>query len=175
MGGPASSREKATSNSTCGKEFGEAASKRAALWEKRIERTSYERANLRRWHGHIGIGLALFLVLQAGTGLLFTIRDLQWPHGHASESSPGRQHAQAWGLPSGHGETESGREKSESAFQAGAIWGPLMTIHHGGGVIGTVYRLVLAAAIIVQIVLGVLIFGKMRARPQKTRPKKRRS
>ena len=130
-------------------------------------------ANLRKWHRQIGIGLAFFLVVQVATGLVLTIGDLQRLHSHAGEPLPSRQHAQDWALPSGHGEAGSGTDHSEPSSQASSITGLLMTIHHGGGVMGTAYRLVLGLAILVQIVLGVLIFAKMRARPNKPRRKKR--
>jgi Cu(I)/Ag(I) efflux system membrane fusion protein len=44
-----------------------------------------------------------------------------------------------------------------------------MTIHHGGGLAGTVYRILLGTGILLQTVLGILIFMRTRSRAGKSR------
>ncbi|MEW6140307.1 MAG: hypothetical protein AB1733_18965 [Thermodesulfobacteriota bacterium] len=90
---------------------------------------------LRRWHRHLGIILALFIIVQTGTGLFLTLGHLIVPHTHE------------------HGTSDTRDFWTTVSTTA-------MTLHHGGGPAGTTYRILLGAGILIQTVLGTLIFVK---------------
>ncbi|MEW6350835.1 MAG: hypothetical protein AB1646_17390 [Thermodesulfobacteriota bacterium] len=121
--------------------------------------------NLRIRHRQLGMVLALFLVLQAATGLLLSTGLPTGGAGHAhGEQAAGTTTARPTTEES-HGHGEADTHETPHAREPGpspAII--LMTIHHGGGTIGTVYRVLLATGIVVQALLGVLIFFKIRSR-----------
>ena len=47
-----------------------------------------KKSDIRKWHRNLGILLALFIVFQAGSGLLITLNDLSVPHSHAHGDGP---------------------------------------------------------------------------------------
>jgi hypothetical protein len=98
--------------------------------------------SLRLWHRHLGIILAIFIIIQAGTGLSLNLGQLSIPHTH-EQGTPGTQ------------------EHSSSVTNA------VMMIHHGGGLVGTIYRILLGIGILVQTVLGTLIYIRIRSRSRK--------
>jgi hypothetical protein len=104
-------------------------------------------ANLRKWHRNLGIAMALFIILQAGSGFLISLGQLSVPHSHADQAT----HA------SGHG---SGEGRS---IRSG---GPAF-LHHGGGAAGTIYRLALGVGMTAMAVSGSMIFFRIRARTRK--------
>jgi len=88
----------------------------------------------------MGIALAVLIILQAGTGLILTLGSLSEPYAHAHSESADNNHEESmW----------------EDALE---------TIHHGGGAIGTVYRIVVGAGLLGMAVSGVTIFSKIKAR-----------
>jgi hypothetical protein len=100
--------------------------------------------NLRKWHRSTGIVLALFIILQAGTGLIFSLGDLIGPdtdEDSGSATNPGSNH-----------ETASGLEDS------------LKLIHFGGETVGGVYRILLGIGIVYMAVSGSIIYFKIRSR-----------
>ncbi|MEW6387946.1 MAG: hypothetical protein AB1491_10570 [Thermodesulfobacteriota bacterium] len=95
-------------------------------------------ANLRKWHRTMGIFLALFIVLQAGSGVLLNTVSMI---------------PAAWAGPAEQGE---------------AWWERLAErIHLGGGFVGKVYRLGLGFGVMGMAASGSLIFLKIRARGKK--------
>ena len=46
----------------------------------------------RRWHWSLGILLALFIILQTGSGLLISLGELSVPHSHAHEDTNASSH-----------------------------------------------------------------------------------
>ncbi|AFM24969.1 hypothetical protein [Desulfomonile tiedjei] len=92
--------------------------------------------SLRLWHRQLGIILAIFIIIQAGTGFVLNLGQLAAPHTH-----------------------EQDVHEQPSRMSNVAI-----TIHHGGGIIGTLYRLLLGAGLVIQAFLGILIFIKIRSR-----------
>jgi cytochrome b len=106
-------------------------------------------ATLRRWHRRIGVALALFILLQAGTGLL-----LEWENFFRPEPAlQGHVH----------------EEEEETDIPA--------TIHHGSFFPATktavsIYRLLLAAGLIWMALSGGVIFLRMPSRAKGPRPRK---
>lgn len=110
--------------------------------------------DLRKYHRITGVVLAIFIIVQAGTGLIFTIGQMlggSEDHDHAALSISLIPEAQANGDESG--ETHG----SES----GSL---LSTLHYSGGMIGNIYRLLLAVGLIGQVCGGLLIFKNYQAR-----------
>lgn len=101
--------------------------------------------DLRKWHRRFAIMLVLFIILQAGSGLLLSVIGLITPHSHARTESV-----------DSYGHNEDGGE---------SLWkGSLEFIHHGAGAIGAVYRIVLGIGILGMAVSGSVIFLKIRER-----------
>ena len=44
-------------------------------------------SDLRKWHRRMGIGLALFIIFQAGSGLLLSLGQIVTTHSHAHTES----------------------------------------------------------------------------------------
>ncbi|MBW2107767.1 MAG: hypothetical protein JRI36_03750 [Deltaproteobacteria bacterium] len=99
---------------------------------------------LRKWHRRIGIVVALFIILQAGSGLWITLGESfeSETHGHGDELAPTALHQP---------EESTGHE----------IMG---TVHHRGGVGGLIYRIVTGAAVIGMALSGAGIFLKTNRR-----------
>jgi hypothetical protein len=105
-------------------------------------------ADLRRWHRTMGIIVAAFIILQAGSGFLLSLGGLPILRTYAHEATYSPGHAQ---------------EEGEWLWQDA-----LDFIHLGGGIIGTIYRLVLGFGIVVVAVSGSMIFFKIRARSKRS-------
>ncbi len=103
---------------------------------------------LRKWHRNMGIILALFIILQAITGLLITVDDLEIPLTHAHENIA---------------QDSPGHQVSKSLNYQRIVW----TIHHGGGSIGVVYRILLGIGMVGMAVSGSMIYLKIRKRTRK--------
>ena len=103
---------------------------------------------LRRWHRGLGIIVALFIILQTGSGFLLSLGELSVPHTHAHEGAyaPGHDH-----------------KEGESSWHKA-----LEFIHYGGSTAGTIYRLVIGISLLAMAVSGSTIFFKMRARFRKS-------
>jgi len=95
--------------------------------------------SLRQWHRYAGVILAIFIIVQTGTGLLLNLGQLSVPHDH-EQGTPGTHE------------------------QPSAVSNAVMTIHHGGGLIGTFYRILLGIGLLVQTFMGIWIFLKIRYR-----------
>jgi hypothetical protein len=86
--------------------------------------------DLRKWHRIMGITLALFIVIQAGSGLLLSLEDF-----------------------------------FVTDFPAFAAF--LISIHRGGGNLGTFYRVLLGMGLMGMASSGILIYLKIMARTRK--------
>ncbi len=115
-------------------------------------------ANLRKWHRRMGITLAFFIILQAGTGLLLSLDWDSTPHSHANT-----QHERI---------KESG-EANESlldSHEEGSNWHEVLGfIHRGAGSIMNLYRIFLGIGILAMAITGSTIFFMIRARSKKTK------
>ena len=99
---------------------------------------------LRTWHRNLGIVLAVFIIFQAGSGFFISLSQMSVSHTHAHEENH----------PSAHGHDEGVSFWHES----------LRFIHHGGGTLGTIYRIIVGAGTLVMVLSGGMIFFKIRAR-----------
>jgi hypothetical protein len=99
--------------------------------------------SLRRWHRNAGIVIAIFIMLQAGSGLLMSMEGIVPRESHAHQEHDGN----------GGGESS---------------WTEIVEfVHFGGGALGALYRLVLGLGILWMAVSGTTIFLKIRARTVK--------
>jgi len=96
-----------------------------------------QEATLRRQHRRLGLVLAVFLGLQAASGLCLSLGDLLQSPGAATEQAPGDD--DKW----------------------------LEVLHFGGGTVGNAYRALLGGAVLGQIARGGLISLKIRARTKR--------
>ena len=113
-------------------------------------------ANLRKWHRGLGIILALFVILQAGSGLLIAITDIETPHGHSSDEMVA--------LGTSHGEEGEGNHDEERS----AFIESLSFIHHGAGSIGVIYRILLGIGLLFMAFTGALIYFQIKARTRRS-------
>ena len=106
-------------------------------------------SDLRKWHRRMGIALGLSIILQAGSGLLISLGEFQARHSHA------------------HGEAVV--EEIRHHDDERSLWHESVEfIHHGGGALGAVYRLLLGTGMVGMVVSGSMIFFKVRARTRKS-------
>lgn len=127
--------------------------------------------DLRKWHGYLGISLAIFLIAQAGSGLSISLGHLTAGHEHEKPV-----HSHTNDKKTGHdgiGHDAAGNHSGDLGAALTSISGFFTDIHHGGGIAGSVYRIFLALGILLQTVTGGLIFFNSRGRA-KTRPSKKR-
>jgi hypothetical protein len=95
-------------------------------------------SNMRKWHRYIGIIIAAFIVLQAGSGLLLTVSEFGGTHDHSSEAQ---------------------EHESDSVWHAVIGW-----IHYDSNPLMGIYRILLGAGILVQTTIGAMIFFDIRHR-----------
>jgi hypothetical protein len=99
-------------------------------------------SDMRKWHRSIGIIIALFIIFQAGSGLLITILEFSDTPTHSSEA---HEHAE--------------QEEGASAWHVVLGW-----IHHGSGSLMDIYRILLGVGILAQTIIGVMLFFDIRRR-----------
>ena len=99
-------------------------------------------SGMRKWHRRIGIILALFIILQVGSGLLLTISEFSETSVHTS-----KEHAH-----------------DEHSVQSFAWHTTLGWVHHSKINLMAVYRILLGVGILAQTVIGVMIFIETRQR-----------
>ena len=102
---------------------------------------------LRRWHRGLGILLALFIILQTGSGFLISLGDFSAPHSHALKDTHASFHK---------------NNEGESLWHEG-----LEFIHHGAGAAGNLYRILIVIGLLWMAVSGIMIFFKIRTRSKK--------
>jgi len=103
--------------------------------------------DLRKWHRLIGTALALFIIIQAATGLILSLGQITGEHIH--------NHGNGAALP--------GHDDESTVFSNRA----LKSLHHGGANIGMVYRLLVGAGMLWMAGSGVMIFFKVLGRKKK--------
>lgn len=114
--------------------------------------------SLRRYHRITGVVLAVFIIVQAATGLVFTI-------GKMTGSTGGHDHGTAGVSILPISRAMAGNSDSEKSEAHESLWG---TLHYGGGMIGNIYRLLLAVTLIGQVSGGLLIYKNIRTRKKAT-------
>lgn len=102
-------------------------------------------SDLRKWHRVLGIFLFLFVIMQAGSGLLISLGGL----------GTGDSHSQV------HSEAMSGMdaEGEESPWLE-----VLKFVHHRAGLLGFVYRIFVGMGTLGMAITGSVIFMRIRAR-----------
>lgn len=110
-------------------------------------------ANLRKWHRYLGITMALFLLLQGGSGLLLSFGEL-FEHDHAKASN-----------------TEYLSDDEDAHEEGEHEHGITGQLHHKEGAVWHVYRIFVGFGLLGMIFTGVPIFMKIRAREKKARRK----
>ena len=112
-----------------------------------------KQAGFRKWHRRLGLILAVFIVLQVGSGLWLTASEIGSGHEHGEES----EHNEAV--------TNGGREhEGEGESHEHGIVG---LVHHAEATWTALYRVALALGILLQTFLGLVIFFAMR-KPSKS-------
>lgn len=118
--------------------------------------------SIRKTHKNIGIVLALFIILQAGSGVMLIFKNItiSVPHSHAVENHEMGDMNIHYSLPTdseiGHMENQSDHNFSWSTF--------INSLHHGGGEVGIIYHLLSGIGMLFMAVTGTLIFLKTRSR-----------
>lgn len=105
--------------------------------------------DLRKWHRRVGIVLALFIILQAGSGFLINL-------GVIVATAPSHAHTDQPAISSEHEEED---ERKRSAWDR-----ILGFIHHEEGVLWDLYRVFLGAGIVWMTITGSMIFFRAKAR-----------
>lgn len=110
---------------------------------------------LRKAHRTLGLALALFILLQGGSGLLLTA-------GEMFEAESGSTAGES------HGHTGENHEVGSVGQQGPDLrderHGLVGQLHHGEGALWNLYRLVVGCGLMVLLASGVAIFLKSRAR-----------
>lgn len=128
--------------------------------------------SLRKWHRKTGIILALLMILQAGTGLIFTLEKFSETT-PASAQNNENYHEEGHDHDRGHnGEGHSSdaaySEENHEHDHGEGIMAILASIHHEGGIIGLIYRLATGLGILWMAGTGSLIYFRLQVR-QKNR------
>lgn len=119
---------------------------------KRVRKAFMKEIQLRKWHRRVGIWMALFIMVQAGSGLLIGLEKFEASHSHARQTAGGQAHSEAR-------ELKNDQDEGESLFEEILEW-----VHHGGGLAGGIYRLVVGLSLIFMAVTGIWIYFKIRTR-----------
>lgn len=115
---------------------------------------------LRKWHRRVGIWMALFIMVQAGSGLLISLGEFEASHSHARPTSGEQAHQTAGGRAHPESrELEDDEDEGDSLFEEILEW-----VHHGGGIIGDIYRLVVGLSLLFMAVTGIWIYFKIKTR-----------
>lgn len=100
-------------------------------------------STMRKWHRWIGIAIALFIFFQAGSGMLIT--------GSEFDGSPAHN--------------EGDHQHDDTAVEKSSVWHEFLEgVHHGGGNLMNLYRLLLGIGILAQTVIGLMIFIGLKRR-----------
>jgi hypothetical protein len=106
-------------------------------------------ATVRKWHRRMGITLALFIILQAGTGLVLS---LEW-----FDTSNTNVHKAD--------QPSSNKTNHFNNNQEGATWHEAMElVHHGAGTMMKMYRVILGLGLVGMALSGSVIFQKIKTR-----------
>ena len=114
--------------------------------------------DLRKWHRNLAIIFVTFIIAQSVTGLLITLVELGAPHSLAHKEA----------IPA-HINNKKAQAEEENVLDT-----LLASLHHGGGIIGTVYRIILGLGMLGVAGTGYLIYLKVRARAKPRGKKIRR-
>jgi hypothetical protein len=123
----------------------------------------------RKLHITVGIISAFFILLQSGTGLLLSLRGLSVPHSHAhtepvitedDHKKTLHEHEDESGPGSAQHIHDDETVVTEHTHEGGdSLWHrSLGGAHHGGGIIGSIYRILLGIGLTFLALSGSTIF-----------------
>jgi hypothetical protein len=122
---------------------------------------------LRKLHKTIGIALVVFIFLQAGSGLFLSF-EVNHSHAHTDAvTGPDKQEQKADLLVNEritNPEIDFDVIKTVEAVvhehgdEANDKQGMLQLVHHGGGFLGSIYRIILASGFLFMAFSGIIIF-----------------
>lgn len=115
-------------------------------------------ADLRKWHRRMGAALAIFIILQAGSGLVLSLREVVTPEplsAHGRKPVPASaQHDQGATNLSTRTDAETGQK------DGGILW----AIHHKEGIMYSYYRSIVGFGTVGMAISGLRIFFAIRRR-----------
>ena len=145
-------------------------------------------SDIRKWHKQAGIFFAIFIILQAGTGLVLTVGHISVPHAHGNdndaahpeniqeiETSISQDHnahqATGVGVEGHSAEDTAMHEHTDHDHSTGHVEvgeerseSIIQALHHGGGALGIIYHIIAGAGMLYMAVTGSMIFLKIRKR-----------
>ncbi|MEN8257181.1 MAG: PepSY domain-containing protein [Thermodesulfobacteriota bacterium] len=130
-------------------------------------------ADLRKRHRYIGVFLAIFIISQAGTGLLLSVAGLITPHDHSLHATENVHHGgdhQSTPHQDSHSNDHPADISHHEPMQQTAgeevpAWVQVLrSVHGGGGIIGGIYRIAIGLGVISMAMSGLLIFFKIQSK-----------
>ena len=120
-------------------------------------------ANLRAWHRQVGIMLVIFIIVQTATGIVISVGQFTSSpnHEHKEQAVSNRAPSPMQKDTRDHAKAAAPPRTTNYANPGGESLDIVMAIHHGGGGIGAVYRMLLGAGLMIQASMGILIFFKI--------------
>lgn len=115
--------------------------------------------DLRKYHRYLGITLALFLLLQGGSGILLSLEEL-----FESGDTGTRELHEIRGYQDNHSGTEVENNPEEPGQDKHGLPG---RIHHEEGAVWNLYRILIGSGLLVMIFTGTAIFIKVESRLKK--------
>ncbi len=134
-------------------------------------------AGLRKSHRYIGVFLAIFIILQAGGGLILSAASLIKPHDHSLHDVEEVDHHNNIDHHASDHQHSSDHEHAADADH----YGPVQESHHvalpgwidtvrlghgGGGAIRAIFRIIVGLGTITMAMSGLLIFFKTQSKKQ---------
>ncbi len=110
-------------------------------------------SELRKHHRQMGIILAIFLFVQALTGMGISLGDIILSGDQAVAESVGESDTQ-----------KLGQASTDQMDEEGFIMEIMEDLHHGGGSLGGYYRIALGILVMVQTIMGGIIYLKIKQR-----------
>lgn len=150
-------------------------------------------STMRKWHRNIGIVIAFFIFLQAGSGIVLILKHISVPHSHAHEKEIKQASKEQVDSHKIHDHNsvnketistkdhEASEQKPNEIVKHGqdtqyivkhendriSFLAIIMGLHHGGGFFGAIYHLLIGIGMVVMALTGSMIFLKMQKRQSK--------
>lgn len=127
---------------------------------------------LRKIHRTMGVILAVFIILQAGTGFIFAVGALLKSFDKVEKENTEQVQAKDTdddddGIKENSGKGSNNDDDSSSKEKALSFEDILRFIHMKGGPAGAVYRIILCSGLLGMVFSGFIIFLKIQGRTKK--------